>query len=67
MGPGHFTGKGHFILLHGVTLSGGILVADPNSRENSLAVWDQQVIVDELSNSRHDGAPLWLLTQPLSL
>ena len=67
MGPGHFTGRGHFILLHGVTLSGGILVADPNSRDNSLTVWDPQVIIDELSRSRHDGAPLWLLTQPLSL
>lgn len=67
MGPGHFTGKGHFILLHGVTLAGEILVADPNSRDNSLAVWDPQVIVDELSASRHDGAPLWLLTVPLSL
>ena len=67
MGPGHFTGKGHFILLHGVTLSGGVLVADPNSRENSLVVWDPQLIIDELSASRHDGAPLWLLTKPLLL
>ena len=67
MGPGHFTAKGHFILLHGVTLSGEILVADPNSRENSLAVWEPQVIIDELSPSRHDGAPLWLLTTPFSL
>lgn len=67
MGPGHFTGRGHFILLHGVTLSGGVIVADPNSRENSLAVWEPQVIVDELSKSRHDGAPLWLLTAPFSL
>ena len=67
MGPGHFTGRGHFILLHGVTLSGGILVADPNSRENSLAVWEPQVIVEELSKSRHDGAPLWRLTAPLTL
>ncbi len=67
MGPGHFTAKGHFILLHGVTLSGEILVADPNSRENSLAVWEPQLIIDELSPSRHDGAPLWLLTIPLSL
>ena len=67
MGPGHFTGKGHFILLHGVTLSGGILVADPNSRDNSLIVWDPQLIVDELSASRHDGAPLWLLAKPLLL
>ena len=67
MGPGHFTAKGHFILLHGVTLSGEILVADPNSRENSLAVWEPQVIIDELSPSRHDGAPLWRLTTPFSL
>ncbi len=67
MGPGHFTGKGHFILLHGVTLTGGILVADPNSRDNSLAVWEPQLLVDELSKSRHDGAPLWLLTQPSGL
>ncbi len=66
MGPGHFTGRGHFILLHGVTLSGGILVADPNSRDNSLAVWEPQTIIDELSRSRHDGAPLWLLTEPLT-
>ena len=67
MGPGHFTGKGHFILLHGVTLTGDILVADPNSRDNSLSVWAPQLIVDELSASRHDGAPLWLLTEPFSL
>lgn len=67
MGPGHFTGKGHFILLHGVTLSGGILVADPNSRDNSLTVWEPQTIVDELSASRYDGSPLWLLTEPLAL
>lgn len=67
MGPGHFTARGHFILLHGVTLSGGILVADPNSRENSLTVWDPQVITEELSRSRHDGAPLWLLTVPETL
>lgn len=67
MGPGHFTSKGHFILLHGVTLSGEILVADPNSRDNSLVEWEPQVIIDELSRSRHDGAPLWLLTVPFSL
>ena len=62
MGPGHFTSGGHFILLHGVTLSGEILVADPNSRENSLAVWDPEIILSEFSGSRSDGSPLWLLT-----
>lgn len=67
MGPGHFTKGGHFILLHGVTLSGGILVADPNSRDNSLVVWDPQLILDELSPSRANGAPLWLLSVPSGL
>ena len=67
VGPGHFTTGGHFILLHGTTLTGELLVADPNSRENSLAVWDAQTIVSELSRSRHDGAPLWLFTPSLEL
>ena len=62
MGPGHFTKGGHFILLHGATLTGEILVADPNSRERSLTTWDPELIVEELSPVRVDGAPLWLLT-----
>lgn len=67
MGPGHFTKSGHFILLHGVTLDGKILVADPNSRANSLTPWDPQIILDELSTSTSSGAPLWLLTSAPSL
>ena len=59
MGKGHFTNGGHFIVLRGVTLEGKILVADPNSRERSLAGWDPQLILDELSPSRSNGAPLW--------
>lgn len=66
MGPGHFTKGGHFIVLRGATLDGGILVADPNSRDNSLTVWDAQTILDELSPSRTSGAPLWLLHAPNS-
>ncbi len=62
MGSGHFTKNGHFIVLHGATLDGRILVADPNSRENSLTAWDPQTILDELSSSTSDGAPLWLIT-----
>ena len=62
MSKGHFTGGGHFILLRGATLDGGVLVADPNSRDRSLAVWDPQAILDELSKSRNSGAPLWLLS-----
>ncbi len=59
MGPGHFTRSGHFIVIHGVTLSGNLLVADPNSTERSLMEWEPQLIIDELSKSRHNGAPLW--------
>lgn len=63
---GHFTNRGHFIILRGVTLSGEILVADPNSTERSLAAWDPQIILDELSSSRSHGAPLWIISGPES-
>ncbi len=61
---GHFTNGGHFILLIGVSLDGSILVADPSSRDRSLAMWDAQLIIDELSPNRNDGAPLWFLSSP---
>ena len=61
MGPGQFTTVGHFILLRGVTMGGQVLIADPNSPENSLTAWDPQVILDELSSARSSGAPLWAL------
>lgn len=65
MTKGHFTRGGHFILLRGATLSGEILVADPASRDRSLISWDLSLILSELSPSRHDGAPLWVLSKPL--
>ena len=61
MGPGHFTSGGHFILLRGVTLNGEVLVADPNSLENSLTLWDARIILDELASSRSSGGPIWAL------
>ena len=64
MGPGHFTKRGHFILQRGVTLRGEVLVADPNSRDRSLTVWDPQLILDELSSASDNGAPLWALSVP---
>lgn len=64
MGPGHFTQRGHFILLRGVTLSGDILVADPNSPQRSLTVWNAQLVLDELSRSTDSGAPLWAISVP---
>lgn len=67
MTRGHFTNSGHFIVLRGLTLNGEILVADPASRERSLTPWDLSLIISELSPSRHDGAPLWLISAPSSL
>lgn len=61
---GHFTNRGHFIILRGVTLSGEVLVADPNSTERSLIPWDPQIILDELSPNRVHGAPLWVISAP---
>lgn len=62
MGPGHFTKSGHFIVLRGVTLSGKILVADPNSQERSLMEWEPELILEELSRSTDHGAPLWVIS-----
>lgn len=63
MGPGHFTNGGHFIVLRGATLSGDILVADPNSEERSLTLWDPQIILDELSLSNDSGGPIWVISK----
>ena len=52
MGPGHFTNRGHFILLRGITLDGSILVADPASPERSLTTWDLELILGELGSQK---------------
>jgi len=67
MGPGHFTNGGHFIVLRSVISSEGsdnkILVADPSSRHRSLVPWDPQTILDELSTSTDNGAPIWVVSR----
>ena len=62
MGPGHFTNGGHFIVLHGATLDGSVLVADPASRDRTLTTWDPALILEELSANRSDGGPLWVVS-----
>ncbi len=49
MGKGHFTQGGHFILLHTLTEDGRALVADSNSRINSLTPWDLPLLLSEAS------------------
>ena len=57
MSKGHFTNSGHFILLRGLTLDGDVLVADPNSRERSLAAWDPQLVLDEAKSDFWELSP----------
>lgn len=36
VGPGYFTGGGHYVVLRGIAENGELLVADPNSEEKTL-------------------------------
>lgn len=55
LGPGDFTASGHFIVVTGYT-DLGFSVNDPNSRENSAAVWSYERLSAQISN-------LWSLSQ----
>lgn len=62
MGPGHFTDKGHFIILTGTTPDGLVNVVDPQSLENSLIPWDASLILQELKNCGY-GGPIWAVSK----
>ena len=64
MKKGHFTTGGHFILVHGITADGKVLIADPMSLENSLKAWDINVLLNELKTSATSGGPLWAISAP---
>jgi hypothetical protein len=61
MAQGHFTKKGHFIVLRGVTSDGKILVADPGSVTRSNREWALSLIVNESSHKYGEGGPFWSL------
>ncbi len=63
MGKGHFTKSGHFIVLRGITAEGKILVADCNSRDNTLTEWDFETIQSE-AKWASDGGPFWIIRNP---
>jgi hypothetical protein len=61
MSKGHFTSRGHFIVLRGVTEDGKILVADPASVKRSEQLWDLSVILDEANKNAGAGGPFWIV------
>lgn len=63
MGKGHFTKSGHFIVLRGITEEGKILVADCNSRDNTLEEWDMETLQAEAKYAA-DGGPFWIIRNP---
>ena len=58
MGKGHFTESGHFLIVRNVTLEGKLLIADPNSPENSLVPWDYELVESEIKQHSSAG-PVW--------
>lgn len=64
MGKGHFTSKGHFLLITGVSPTGNLLIADPNSFIQTQQEWDVSIILDELRTTASSGGPLWSVIPP---
>lgn len=58
MGKGHFTQSGHFLIVRNVTLEGKLLIADPNSLENSLSPWEYELVQSEIKQHSSAG-PVW--------
>lgn len=63
MGKGHFTSRGHFLLLRGVTADGKILVADSASTKKSNMEWDLNLILKEVKKGSSSGGPFWILSK----
>lgn len=59
MGKGHFTESGHFLIVRNVTLEGKLLIADPNSPQNSLSPWEYELILKEIKQNSSAGGPIW--------
>ena len=57
MGPGDFTGSGHYIVLLRVNDDGSIALNDPNSPKNSKKSWELERLMDQMEN-------LWAYSLP---
>ena len=62
LGPGHFTGGGHFIIIADDWSDTKVSIADPASLKNTQKAWDIELILDELKYSATDGGPMWSIS-----
>ncbi len=62
MGPGHFTGSGHFIIITDYWTGTQVRVADPASLENTQTPWEVRTLLDELSHVANSGGPVWSIS-----
>lgn len=61
---GHFTQRGHFLIITRMTDEGKLRIADPNSFENTMIDWDPAIILKELNRRASNGGPLWAISLP---
>lgn len=64
VGKGHFTQRGHFLIITRMTEEGKVRIADPNSYENTSIDWDPEIILKELNRRASNGGPLWAIQLP---
>ncbi len=64
MGPGDFTGSGHFLVAHGYDGEGNLYIADPASEENTSKTWPIDTLVSQLSTYAQDAGPVWIVSNP---
>lgn len=64
VGRGHFTQRGHFLIITRMTEEGKVRIADPNSYANTTTDWDPGIIIKELNHRASAGGPLWSISLP---
>lgn len=64
VGRGHFTQRGHFLIITRMTEDGKVRIADPNSYGNTSIDWDPGIILKELNHRASNGGPLWAIGLP---
>ncbi len=62
MGPGHFTGSGHFIIIADYWSGSAVRIIDSNSLENTQIPWEAGLILNELNYAAQSGGPLWKIS-----